>query len=81
MPNDSELNSIKATKDLFERRSDFYSDRPVIPLYEMCVLKFPATSCLLQLVPCSLIETLESPLFVTASTSSAFGILVFDQLK
>ena len=31
------LNSIKASKDLLERRGDIYSDRPVIPMYEMYV--------------------------------------------
>ena len=31
------LNSIKASKDLLERRGDIYSDRPVIPIYEMYV--------------------------------------------
>jgi len=31
------LNSIKASKDILERRSDIYSDRPVIPIYEMYV--------------------------------------------
>ncbi|KAH9975190.1 CyP450 monooxygenase [Russula compacta] len=29
------LNSIKATKDLLEKRGDIYSDRPVIPILEM----------------------------------------------
>jgi cytochrome P450 len=29
------LSSVKATKDLLERRGDIYSDRPVIPIYEM----------------------------------------------
>ena len=29
------LGSVKATKDLLERRGDIYSDRPVIPIYEM----------------------------------------------
>jgi len=29
------LNSIKATKDLLEKRSEIYSDRPVIPFYDM----------------------------------------------
>ena len=31
------LNSFKASKDLFERRGDIYSDRPVIPIVEMYV--------------------------------------------
>jgi len=31
------LSSVKATKDLLERRSDIYSDRPAIPIYEMYV--------------------------------------------
>jgi hypothetical protein len=34
------LQSLKRTKDLLERRSDIYSDRPVIPIVEMYV--FPA---------------------------------------
>jgi hypothetical protein len=29
------LSSIKASKDLLERRSDIYSDRPVLPITEM----------------------------------------------
>lgn len=32
------LNSIKATKDLLEKRGDIYSDRPVIPILEMYVI-------------------------------------------
>ena len=32
------LNSIKASKDLLERRGDIYSDRPGIPIFEMYVL-------------------------------------------
>ena len=31
------LNSLKANKDLLERRADIYSDRPVIPIVEMYV--------------------------------------------
>lgn len=34
------LNSVKATKDLLERRGEIYSDRPVIPFQNMCVIKF-----------------------------------------
>ena len=34
------LNSVKANKDLLEKRAEIYSDRPVIPFYNMCVLKF-----------------------------------------
>jgi hypothetical protein len=34
------LNSIKATKDLLEKRGEIYSDRPVIPFYDMSVRKF-----------------------------------------
>lgn len=34
------LNSLKANKDLLERRADVYSDRPVIPIVEMYI--FPA---------------------------------------
>ena len=29
------LNSVRATKDLLEKRGEIYSDRPVIPFYEM----------------------------------------------
>jgi hypothetical protein len=29
------LSSIKASKDLLEKRSDIYSDRPVLPITEM----------------------------------------------
>jgi hypothetical protein len=29
------LNSVKATKDLLERRGEIYSDRPVVPFYDM----------------------------------------------
>ena len=32
------LNSAKTTKDLLEKRGDIYSDRPVIPFFDMCVL-------------------------------------------
>jgi hypothetical protein len=32
------LNSLKANKDLLERRADTYSDRPVIPIVEMYVI-------------------------------------------
>jgi hypothetical protein len=31
------LNSLKANKDLLEKRGDIYSDRPVIPILEMYV--------------------------------------------
>jgi hypothetical protein len=31
------LNSIQMAKDLFEKNGDIYSDRPVVPIYEMCV--------------------------------------------
>jgi hypothetical protein len=31
------LNSLKANKDLLERRGDIYSDRPMIPIFEMYV--------------------------------------------
>ena len=33
------LRSIKATKDLLEKRGDIYSDRPEIPIYQMYVLE------------------------------------------
>ena len=29
------LNSVKVAKDLLEKKGDIYSDRPVIPFYEM----------------------------------------------
>ena len=29
------LNSVKVAKDLLEKNGDIYSDRPVIPFYEM----------------------------------------------
>ena len=32
------LNSAKTSKDLLEKRGDIYSDRPVIPFFDMCVL-------------------------------------------
>jgi hypothetical protein len=32
------LNSAQTTKDLLEKRGDIYSDRPVIPFFDMCVL-------------------------------------------
>jgi hypothetical protein len=32
------LNSIKANKDLLERRGEIYSDRPAIPVFEMYLL-------------------------------------------
>jgi hypothetical protein len=34
------LNTAKAAKDLLEKRAAIYSDRPVFPLYEMCVISF-----------------------------------------
>ena len=33
------LNTVKSTKDLLEKRGEIYSDRPVIPFYEMYGLK------------------------------------------
>jgi cytochrome P450 len=32
------LNSAKVAKDLLEKRSAIYSDRPPLPIYDMCVL-------------------------------------------
>ena len=29
------LNSLKANKDLLEKRGDIYSDRPVFPIFQM----------------------------------------------
>ena len=29
------LNSLKANKDLLEKRGDVYSDRPVLPIFQM----------------------------------------------
>jgi hypothetical protein len=34
------LNTAEAAKDLFEKRSAIYSDRPIIPIIEMCVLGY-----------------------------------------
>jgi hypothetical protein len=31
------LNSVKVNKDLLENRPDIYSDRPVIPIFDMFV--------------------------------------------
>jgi len=44
------LNSVKATKDLLEKRGDIYSDRPAIPMYEMYVfLEFSVLAwCLIK---------------------------------
>ena len=36
------LNSVKATKDLLIQSGETYSDRPVIPFYDMCGPKFYA---------------------------------------
>ena len=29
------LNSLKASKDLLEKRGNVYSDRPVVPIFQM----------------------------------------------
>ena len=34
------LNSAEAAKDLLEKRSAIYSDRPVLPILEMCVVDY-----------------------------------------
>ena len=34
------LNTAKAAKDLLDKRSAIYSDRPPTPIYEMYVLEF-----------------------------------------
>lgn len=34
------LNSRKAVQDLFEKRSNIYSDRPALPMRDMCVIVF-----------------------------------------
>jgi hypothetical protein len=34
------LNSAEAAKDLLEKRSAIYSDRPALPILEMCVLQY-----------------------------------------
>jgi hypothetical protein len=39
------LGSTKATKSLLERRGHTYSDRPVIPFFEMCAFEFGDPSC------------------------------------
>jgi hypothetical protein len=31
------LNSVQASRELFEKRSHIYSDKPVIPFFDMCV--------------------------------------------
>ena len=36
------LNSIKAPKDLLEKSSEIYSDRPVTPFHDMCEPTFYA---------------------------------------
>ena len=41
------LSSIKATKDLLEKRGDIYSDRPVIPFYEMYMIRLVTPTFLL----------------------------------
>jgi hypothetical protein len=41
------LSSTKATKDLLEKRGDIYSDRPVIPFYEMYVIRLVTPAFLL----------------------------------
>jgi cytochrome P450 len=33
------LNTARVAKDLLEKRGDIYSDRPVIPFFEMCVFE------------------------------------------
>ena len=38
------LNTVKSTKDLLDKRGEIYSDRPVIPFYEMYGLKFGVPS-------------------------------------
>jgi len=38
------LNTVKSTKDLLDKRGEIYSDRPVIPFYKMCRLKFSVPS-------------------------------------
>jgi hypothetical protein len=34
------LNTVKATKDLLEKRSEIYSDRHPVPIFDMWGLKF-----------------------------------------
>jgi hypothetical protein len=41
------LSSIKATKDLLEKRGDIYSDRPAIPFYEMYLIHLITSTFLL----------------------------------
>jgi hypothetical protein len=41
------LNTVKATRDLLEKRGAIYSDRPVMPFYDMCVLAPSIVRCLL----------------------------------
>jgi cytochrome P450 len=41
------LNTVKATRDLFDKRGAIYSDRPVMPFYDMCVLASSIVGCML----------------------------------
>ena len=41
------LSSTKATKDLLEKRGDIYSDRPVVPFYEMYLIRLVTPEFLL----------------------------------
>ena len=42
------LNSIKASKDLVEKRPDIYSDRPLIPIFDMYVFSRTENSCIVS---------------------------------
>jgi hypothetical protein len=44
------LGSTKATKDLLEKRGAIYSDRPVIPFFEMCAIGFRKNLLILRLI-------------------------------
>jgi hypothetical protein len=39
------LGSTKPTKDLLEKSGDIYSDRPVIPFFEMYAIGFRKIRC------------------------------------
>jgi hypothetical protein len=46
------LNSVKAAKELLEKRSRIYSDRPVVPFYDMCafIIQRPIPSSHFRLI-------------------------------
>jgi hypothetical protein len=42
------LNSIEVNKDLLEKRPDIYSDRPLIPIFDMYVFSQTENSCMVS---------------------------------